>query len=255
MTVSMNLGWLTAVILLSVRIAAATAMAAVLGPSEIPGSVRVVLAVVLAATITLAGGLRPIPIVSIGQLLAESAGEVLIGAALAGGFLIAYAATQIAGRVLDTQTGFGVAGIFDPATGSVAPLFGALLGMSAICFFLAMNGHLVLIRAIAKSAATFPPGTALTAIDWRAALAQGGAMFAYGLALAAPVMGALLLADVALAVCARSLPQLNVFLLGFPLKIMMGLSGLAISIRFSGTVLRALFDSTFRYWVHIATGA
>jgi flagellar biosynthetic protein FliR len=79
-------------------------------------------------------------------------------------------------------------------------------------------------------------------------------MFVYGLALAAPVMVALLLADVAMAVCARSLPQLNVFLLGFPLKVMIGLAGLAIAVRFAGSVLRALFESTFRYWAHIATG-
>jgi flagellar biosynthetic protein FliR len=250
----MNIGWLTTVILLSVRIAAATAMAAALGPSDIPGSVRVALAVVLAGVITLAAGLHPIPLESVGQLLVASAGEAVIGAALAGGFLIAYAATQVAGRILDTQSGFGVAGIFDPATGSVAPLFGMLLGMTGICFFLAMDGHLVLIRAIAQSAETFPPGAALTDIDWPAALAQGSAMFVYGLALAAPVMVALLLADVAMAVCARSLPQLNVFLLGFPLKVMIGLAGLAIAVRFAGSVLRALFESTFRYWAHIATG-
>jgi flagellar biosynthetic protein FliR len=130
----MNIGWLTTVILLSVRIAAATAMAAALGPSDIPGSVRVALAVVLAGVITLAAGLHPIPLESVGQLLVASAGEAVIGAALAGGFLIAYAATQVAGRILDTQSGFGVAGIFDPATGSVAPLFGMLLGMTGICF-------------------------------------------------------------------------------------------------------------------------
>lgn len=254
MTVSMNLTWLTTVILLSVRVAAATALATVFGPSQIPAPARVMISLTLGALIVSATGVRAAPVDSLDQLLAESAGEVVIGAALAGGFLIALAAADIAGRVLDTQAGFGIASIFNPTTGSVASLLGTLLGMSALCLFLAMNGHYVLIRALAESARALPPGSVWTSMDWQAAIEQGGVMFGYGLALAAPVMCALLLADVAMAIMARSLPQLNVFVMGFPLKIMMVLAGLAVSVRLSGLVLRALFDSTFRYWAHVAMG-
>lgn len=253
-TIYFNLGWIATVMLLSIRVAAAIAMTAVLGPSQIPGSVRVLLAVMLGVLVASAPGVPIIPIVSLGQLIGAAAGELLIGAALAGGFLIAYAATQVAGRILDTQTGFGVAGVLDPATGGVAPITGTLFGMTAICLFLSMDGHHVLIRALAASAQTFPPGGTGAAIDWGTTLLQGGVMFTYGLALAAPVMCALLLADLAMSVFARSLPQLNVFVMGFPLKIMMALGGLAVSIRFSGTVFAGLFDSTFRYWAHLATG-
>jgi flagellar biosynthetic protein FliR len=255
MTISFNLGWLATVVLLSIRVAAATAMSAVLGPSQIPGSVRVLLAVSLGVLVASAPGVQVTPIGSLGQLLGAAAGELLLGAALAGGFLIAYAATQIAGRALDMQTGFAVAEVFNPATSSISPLIGTVLGMSAVCLFLAMNGHHVLIRALAASAQTFPPGRALTGVDWEAAVALGSLMFSYGLALAAPVMCTLLLADITMAVFARSLPQLNVFVMGFPLKILMALAGLAISIRFSVTVFEALFESTFRYWAHISMGA
>lgn len=255
MTVSLNLGWLATVVLLSIRVAAATAMTAVLGPSQIPGAVRVLLAVILGVLVASAPGVRVIPIDSLGQLLGAAAGELLIGAALAGGFLVAYAATQVAGRILDMQTGFAVADVFNPATSSISPLIGTVFGMAAVCLFLAMNGHHVLIRALAASARTFPPGHALTGVDWQAAVAQGSLMFSYGLALAAPVMCALLLADITMAVFARSLPQLNVFVMGFPLKILLALAGLAISIRFSTAVFDALFDSTFRYWAHMSMGA
>lgn len=254
MTVSMNLAWLTTVMLLSVRVAAATALATVFGPAQIPAPVRVLISLILAVLIASASGVRATAVDSLDQLLAASAGEVLIGAGLAGGFLIALAATDIAGRVLDTQAGFGIASVFNPTTGSVASLLGTLLGMSALCLFLALNGHYVLIQALAASARALPPGVGLASMDWQAAFEQGGVMFAYGLALAAPLMCALLLADVAMAVMARSLPQLNVFVMGFPLKIMMVLAGLAVSVRFSGLVLRALFDSTFRYWAHTAVG-
>lgn len=254
MTLSVNLAWLTTVILLSVRVAAATVMVAVFGPTQIPAMVRVVIAMTLGALIVSATGVRAVPVTSLEQLVVESAGEVVIGAALAGGFLIALAATDVAGRVLDTQAGLGIASIFDPTTNSAASLIGTLLGMSALCLFLVLNGHYVLIRALALSARTLPPGAVLQSLDWQAAIAQGGVMFAYGLALAAPVMTALLLADVTMVVFARSLPQLNVFIMGFPLKIMMALVGLAVSVRFSGTIFTALFDSTFHYWADMAVG-
>jgi flagellar biosynthetic protein FliR len=83
---------------------------------------------------------------------------------------------------------------------------------------------------------------------------QAAIMFSYGLALAAPVMLALLLTDIALSVFARSMPQLNVFVLGFALKIMLGLVGLAASIRLAETVFSGLFAATFRYWERMAAG-
>ena len=71
-------------------------------------------------------------------------------------------------------------------------------------------------------------------------------MFTFGLALAAPVMLSLLLADIALAVMARSMPQLNVFVLSFSVKIVLGLIGLAVSVKFAGAMLTTLFESTWR---------
>jgi flagellar biosynthetic protein FliR len=79
-------------------------------------------------------------------------------------------------------------------------------------------------------------------------------MFTFGLALAAPVMLLLLLSDITLAVLARSMPQLNVFVLSFSVKIVLGLMGLAVAIKFAGTVLAALFESTWRFWEAVVGG-
>jgi flagellar biosynthetic protein FliR len=180
--------------------------------------------------------------------------EAAIGAAFALGFLAAYAATQLAGRVLDIQMGFGVAGILDPSTRTMSSLVGTLLGMAAVSVFLSLDGHHALIRALALSVESFPPAAGPRGFDWSAAPRGAAILFSYGLALAAPVMCALLLADLTLAVFARSMPQLNIFVLGFALKILLGVVGLAASVVLTRSLFEALFGTTFRDWGRLATG-
>jgi flagellar biosynthetic protein FliR len=144
--------------------------------------------------------------------------------------------------------GFGAAKVLNPATGTPAPVLASMLGVLGVAVFLAMDGHHVLIRALGASLLAYPPGTAAFAPDWSTLFAQSGAMFTFGLALAGPVMIALLLADVGMAVMARSMPQLNVFVLSFAVKILLGLLGLLASVSLARGVLAALFESTFRYW-------
>jgi flagellar biosynthetic protein FliR len=253
--VSVDLGWLMVALLLSVRVAAATAFTAVLGPTTLPGPVRVLLAAGLGLLLAGARGVPAPPADSAISLGVAAVREVLIGAALGAGFLLAYAATQVAGRILDTQMGFGVASLFNPSAGTLSPLTGTLLGMAAVSIFLAMDGHHVLIRALALSVEASPPGYEGPLIAWRNLIPQAGIMFVYGLALAAPMMAALLLTDIALAIFSRSMPQLNVFVLGFALKIIFGLAGLAASIRLAESVFSALFTSTFRFWERTAAGS
>jgi flagellar biosynthetic protein FliR len=179
-------------------------------------------------------------------------GELVIGASLSFGFLAAYAATQVAGRVLDIQIGFGVAAVLNPAVQGFGSLLGSAFGMIAVAAFLGMNGHHVLIQALALSAQNVPPGAVSYTLDWAAVFKQSGVMFTFGAALAAPVMLALLLTDIAMAVLARSMPLLNVFVLSFSVKIVLGLTGLAASIKLAEPLLRALYGTTFEYWERAA---
>jgi flagellar biosynthetic protein FliR len=230
------------------RSAAALMLAPVLGPTQIPGTVRVLLAFALAALIASALPVARVPVTNVTQLGVAAGVELLIGAGLSFGFLAAYAAAQVAGRILDIQMGFGFAAVVDPQTNSFGPLLGALFGMAAVAVFLALDGHHVLIQALALSARNAPPGVLAFSPDWEAVLRQSGVMFTFGAALAAPVMVALLLSDIAMAVLARSMPMLNVFVMSFAIKTALGLSGLALSIRLAQPVLAALFGATFEYW-------
>jgi flagellar biosynthetic protein FliR len=252
MSIRVDIGWLLATGLLSVRVGAATMLAPVFGPAQVPGTVRVLVTLALSAMIVAALPAPTPAINSMPGLTVAALGELIIGASLSFGFLAAYAATQVAGRVLDIQIGFGVASVLNPAVQGFGSLLGSAFGMIAVAAFLGMNGHHVLIQALALSAQNVPPGAVSYTLDWAALFKQSGVMFTFGAALAAPVMLALLLTDVAMAVFARSMPLLNVFVLSFSVKIVLGLTGLAASIKLAEPLLRALYGTTFEYWEHVA---
>lgn len=242
------MGWLIATLLVSVRVAAATAFAPVFGPTQIPASARVLFTLALSAFMVSAISVPQVVSASLPFIVIAMLGEALLGLAFAFGFIAAYGATQLAGRALDVQIGFGAAGILNPATQIMSPLLGTVLGMLAVAVFLSMDGHLVLIKALALSLQSAPPGTSLAQFDWAAFLRQSAVTFTFALAIAGPVMFMFLLSDLAMAVFARSMPQLNVFVLGFAIKIFLGLIGLAMSIRFAGGLLAELFGTSFGYW-------
>jgi flagellar biosynthetic protein FliR len=247
-------GWLLATVLISVRVASATMIAPVLGPTHVPAPARVAFVLALSAFMVAAAPRVAVESMSLGSFVAAAFAELALGMAFAFGFIVAYSATQVAGRALDVQVGFSAAGVLNPATRTFAPLLGSLFGMLAIAVFLASDGHLVLIRALAASLTLVPPGSLAHSIEPALILKHSAATFTFGLMLAAPVMFMLLLADLATAVFARSMPQLNVFVLGFAIKIVLGLTGLAMSIRFARAALDELFGATFSYWDRLATG-
>lgn len=252
MRLDVDATWIVGALLTITRIGAATLFAPVLGVSQVPTSVRVLWIVGLGAVIF--SGIHAVqaPLGDPITLVLAGASEILIGACFSFGLLTAYAATQFAGRALDIQIGFGVAAVLNPATRSMGALVGSVFGMTTMVMFLAMNGHHVLLRALVSSLENYPPGTFGFAPDLGALLGQSSAIFSFGLALAGPVMLALLLADIALAVMARSLPQLNVFVLSFAIKVVLGTVGLALSIRLSETIVESMFGSTFRFWSDMA---
>lgn len=253
MSLRFDIGWLLAVLLVSIRVTGSLVLAPVLGPASIPAPARALVMISLSALLVAVVPISPV-LLDVSQLVVAAAAEAVIGGSLAFGFLTAYAATQIAGRILDVQMGFGAAAVLNPAAQAPAPLLASLFGMLGVAAFLALDGHHVLIRALDASVQAFPPGSAGLELDWDLLLRQSSAMFTFGLALAGPVMIALLLADIGMAVMARSVPQLNVFILSFSIKAVLGLLGLLASVSIGARVLDALFDSTFRFWDAITGG-
>jgi flagellar biosynthesis protein FliR len=246
--------FLTTAFLVFIRVSALFLLTPLFAAAQVPVNVRVVLLLALSVLLLLGLGLEPVATPSSGEFLVAALQELFIGALMAFGLFAAFAAFLFGGRVLDFQMGFGVANLIDPSTNTQAPLIGTVLNLAAVTTFFLLNGHHWVIRGLAWSFYQLPPGQPLQDLNAEAVVAQFGLMFVYGLMLVAPAVFALLLLDVGLAVAARTMPQVNIFIVGLPLKILVGLSVLAASLNYLGPLLQRVFSSIFRYWEQLLPG-
>lgn len=140
--------------------------------------------------------------------------------------LVAYmifAAIQIAGSFIDFQMGFAIANVIDPQTGAQSPLIGQYLYTFALLFLLSINGHHLLLDGVFYSYQFVPmeqlwiPFGNENVIEY--VIKAFNSMFIIAFQMSLPVVGSLFLVDIALGIVARTVPQLNVFVVGLPLKI------------------------------------
>jgi flagellar biosynthetic protein FliR len=146
--------------------------------------------------------------------------EACIGLTI--GFVVAlvFSAIHVAGAYMDLVVGFGFANIVDPMVKETNAVVGQFYNLLATLIFLCINGHHIVIRGLAESFAVLP----LAHNDIAGLAAQGimtafAAIFGSALRIALPVVGATFLTDVSLGILARTVPQLNVFVVGFPAKL------------------------------------
>ena len=164
--------------------------------------------------------------------------QLLIGLAIGLGLQMIFAAFAVAGDLLGLQMGLSFASFIDPQNASSSPLIGSLLGLIATLVFLALNGHLLMIAGIAESFRTLPVGAGgPAAADWKSLALIGEEMFRVGLHIALPVLATMLILNLALGVLARAAPQLNIFAVGFPATILIGLLALALMVPLMGPFL------------------
>ncbi len=243
---------MAAVLLTASRFAPVFLLTPLFAIVQVPVRVRVLFVLALSFVMVAGGGVSPTdPPAHFGGLIHAMASEVLLGMALAFGLFAAFGAFLFGGRILDFQMGFGVANLIDPATHTQAPLLGTVLNLMAVMSFFLLDGHHLLIRGLAYSLEKIPPGSAWRGMEPVAVVDQFGVMFVYGLAVVAPVVMTLLLLDVGMAVAARTMPQVNMFIMGFPLKIFMGLIVLALSLNYMGPLMEKIYASIFFYWQRV----
>lgn len=168
--------------------------------------------------------------------------EIGVGLILAFAVLLIFAIIYFAGQLIDVPMGFGMATIFDPQTGIQMPIFSQFYHLLAVAVFLAVDGHLWIIKALAKSYELIPINSFFQ-IDFtlEVLMKLGKSIFAIGLQIAAPIMGTMLLIDVALGIITRVVPQLNVFVLGFPIKILVGMLIIFLAVPVFITLAAKLF--------------
>lgn len=169
--------------------------------------------------------------------------QVIIGAAIGFSMRLVFAAIELAGDIIGLQMGLSFAGFISPGTGEQTPIVGSFLGIIASLIFLAVNGHLLLLATVTESFATLPIAPGLGAGPDFAALARsGGEIFRLGLHLALPVLATMLILNIGLGVLARVAPQLNVFAVGFPATLLVGMIALMLVLPYLQPLLEQLMS-------------
>ncbi len=236
---------LTVALLVLARVAGLVLAAPFFGHLLVPIRIRAGIAGVLALALAPAvlgavpGTLAP---ASVWELAGMVAVESAIGIALGLVAQFVFAGVQLGGQLAGMQMGFGLSNLIDPQSRAQTTVVAQWQQVLALLLFLALDVHHVLLRALLASFTTAPPGTlAVTAFDVRAVVALAADLFTVGVRIAAPVLVALLLTNGALGVLARTIPQLNVFVVGFPVNAGVGLVVLGASLPFTFRLLTARF--------------
>lgn len=235
--------WIVAFVFPLARILGFIAAAPLWSTAGIPRRTRLILAISIAVAIT--PTLPPMPGVQPGSLpgLWILAQQMLIGIGMGFAAKIVFTAFDVAGEFIGTQMGLGFATFYDPLNSSQTPVIAEFINLIALLLFLSMNGHLLYLATLAQSFSAIPVSTTpLGASSWLNLAELGSKIFSAGLLLSLPIIVALMITNVALAVLTRAAPQLNLFALGFPLTLMGGFVALAISLNYLASPLQGIFE-------------
>ncbi|HBU29764.1 MAG: flagellar biosynthetic protein FliR [Thiobacillus sp. GWE1_62_9] len=238
--------WLISFIWPLTRILGLIMVAPVFGHRAVPGRVKIGLGVFIALIVSPA--LPPMPDVGLGSwhglfILVQ---QFLIGMAIGFIMRIVFAAVEAAGEIVGLQMGLGFASFFDPQSAGQTLVLGRFFNMLAVLVFLAVNAHLLLLGVLVDSFQSLPISPQpLAAAGFYTVAGFGSTVFAVGLQLALPLIAILLMTNLALGILTRSAPQLNIFAIGFPITLGVGLIVLDLTLPYFAPQFERVFQNAF----------
>ena len=216
--------WLISFIWPLTRILGLIMVAPIFGYRAVPARVKIGLGFFIALII--APTLPPMPDVGLGSWhgLLILVQQLLIGVAMGFIMRVVFAAVEAAGEIVGLQMGLGFASFFDPQSAGQTLVLARFFNMLAMLVFLAVNAHLLLLGVLVESFQSLPISIQpLSTAGFFQVSMFGSTVFAVGLQLALPLIAILLMTNLALGILTRSAPQLNIFAIGFPITLGVGL--------------------------------
>ena len=225
------LGWVTPILWPFVRVLALFSALPVIGQAGVPMRVRVGLAFLIAFCAQASMPAIPVVALDSGAGVLVVLQQVLIGLSLGFAVKIVFVAVQYAGEIIGLQMGLNFAAFFNPMSGGQETAVSRFFGISVSWLFIVSGGHLLVIAAIVQSFAAFPVGHDPFAFLRNVEPQRWGAeIFSLGLWLALPLVAMLLFTNLVLGVIARVAQQMNIFAIGFPITLGVGLIGVLLTL-------------------------
>jgi flagellar biosynthetic protein FliR len=173
----------------------------------------------------------------------SAAGEIMIGVTIGFAVKLIFAGIQLAGQLTGYQMGMALANIMDPASSEQVPLLAQFNNLIALLVFISINAHYWFIKALTHSYRLVPPLAVRFSNSLMDQIVQlAGNMFIIAIQVGAPVIAAMLLTSVAFGLVARTVPQMNVFIVAMPLKIGVGLLFIGFSLPYLSAFLQRIFN-------------
>jgi flagellar biosynthetic protein FliR len=223
--------WISPIFWPFIRVLAVFTSAPVFSSRVFPVRARVALAFLVA--LACQASLPDAPIIGFNDTRAVGVLVQQVGVGLSIGFAVrlVFAAVELAGELVGFQMGLNFASFFDPSMNSQSSAVARFFSQMTSLLFVVMNGHLMVLMAVNRSFVAFPIDQNFLQALARMKLYQlGSDLFASALWIAMPMIGMLMFSNLALGIISRVAPQLNIFAIGFPITLLVGLIGIAFTL-------------------------
>lgn len=243
------MAWVSPLLWPFLRVLALFSAMPVIAQRSVPVRLRVALAFLIALCAQASLPEAPAIALDSAQAFLVIVQQVLIGLALGFAARVVFSAIELAGELVGLQMGLNFAGFFDPATGGQTTAVSRFYGVSVAWLFIVINGHLLLIAAVVQSFQAFPVGPEPFAF-LRSAQPQlwGAEIFRLGLWIALPMIAMLLFVNLVLGIVSRVAQQMNVFAIGFPITLSVGLLGVLLTLPMMSTPFTMALERMLAYF-------
>jgi flagellar biosynthetic protein FliR len=233
-----------AYLLILMRVGAMLFVAPVFGGSTVPTHTKMLfsmmIALILLPIVSIPAATMPFDTLALGWL---GMNELLVGLVMGISLIFIFAAIQYAGQIIDFQMGFAIVNLIDPTQDVQIPIMGFFHFLIAILIFLAMNAHYMVINALVDSFGAVPLMTAgFSGLVVGSITKAFGDLFIVGMRIAAPTIAVIMIYNASLGIIAKTVPQINLLIVGFPIRIALGMITVGLSMAFFYPFLSHAFD-------------
>ena len=237
------MAWVSPILWPFIRVLAVFSVAPMFSQRAIPARTKVGLAFLVALSAQASLTNQPVVLLNGPDALATVMQQIVVGVAIGFAVRVVFASVELAGELVGLQMGLNFAAFFDPASNAQVSAVSRFFGNMAVLVFVAINGHLLVLMAVVRSFESFPVDGRFVDVTQRLRMHELGAeLFSSALWMALPMIALLLFVNLALGIVSRIAPQMNIYAIGFPVTLVMGLVGMVATLPMMEVPILALME-------------